>query len=109
MISRRALQIACGYVVVDLAVFAIVYLVLEIREMGLYLFLVAVGSPASWLVVPASTPFAERMGWSLGSGEHVWICAVAAAVTNAGLGLAAYLVVCVLRGKRDHVRRPAAG
>ena len=93
MISKaRGLSIGT-YVVVDLTVFVFGFYVLRIRELGLYVFLMIIGVPASFAVVPVSEMVAPRLGLDLGSAPHAWLAAAAAALTNTllGLGLAALI------------------
>jgi hypothetical protein len=98
---RSPRYIAVGYALTDLVTFAIGYYALRIREMGLYVFLLAVGLPASCGVVPLSESVAPRFGWSLGSAPHVWACAVTSVTLN-------LVIVGVIFGiiKASRQRRP---
>jgi hypothetical protein len=55
------------YAVIQLAIFACGVHLLRIRELGLYLFLVSVGAPASFVVEPLVARLMPENGWSLGS------------------------------------------
>jgi uncharacterized transporter YbjL len=81
----RTRTFAILYAVADLLVFAVGYYVLKIREMGLYLFLVVVGLPASCAVVPFSESVARQFEWSLGGGPHVWVSIVACVLVNVAI------------------------
>ena len=78
---------AAAYFICCILVFALGIHVLRIREMGLYLFIMAVGFPGSLAVVPISADLAEKLGWSLGSVEHVWPTALGCAAVNVALML----------------------
>jgi len=73
------------YVLANVAVFALGYYVANIREMGLYLFTLAVGAPASLGIVPLSETIAPRLGWSLGGAPHAWACDLTSAGVNAAI------------------------
>ena len=76
-----------AYVVADLAVFVFGFYVLRIRELGLYLFLMLIGAPASFAVLPMSERVAPQFGLDLGSAPHAWLAAGTAALTNTVLAL----------------------
>ena len=71
-----------AYATANVAFFAFGVHILKIREMALYLFVIAVGFPASLCVVPASEYVASAVGWSLGSMPHVWASDLAACLVN---------------------------
>lgn len=97
-----AKTITAGYLLLNLVVFAVGVHVYEIREMGLYLFVMLVGAPASVVVGPLSESLALSVGWSLGSLPHVWVADLMCAFTNAGLPWAFYLAVERVRKRRRH-------
>ena len=78
-------RIASAYAATAVVVFGVGYFGLGIREMGLYLFLLAVGFPASCAVVPLSEMVAPFFNSALGSGLHVWATLFASIVSNLAL------------------------
>jgi hypothetical protein len=92
--------ITITYIFADLLLFAFGYHVLRIRELGLYLFVVAIGLPASFAVVPASESVAPFFGWSLGSAAHVWSCAFLSIAVNIAIAAGIGAVVSAWRTHR---------
>ena len=82
-----------AYVVADLTLFAFGFYALRIRKLGLYMFLMVIGAPASFAVLPASEMVAPQFGLHLGSAPHAWLAAATAALMNTALaiGLAALI------------------
>ena len=56
-----------AYVVADLTLFAFGFYALRIRKLGLYMFLMVIGAPASFAVLPVSEMVARQFGLHLGS------------------------------------------
>ena len=52
-----------AYVVADLTLFAFGFYALRIRKLGLYMFLMVIGAPASFAVLPASEMVARAPSW----------------------------------------------
>jgi len=61
------------------------YFIAGVREMGLYVGLMAVAFPSSAVVVPASEKAADALGWPLGGPAHVIATQIVCTVANAFL------------------------
>jgi hypothetical protein len=94
---RRAVLVyaACNLVFFLFGVYA-----LRIREIGLYLYVLAVGVPASLFVVPASEYIAPALGWSAGSMPHVWFANLLACLCNCALILFGVRAAAAVRRRR---------
>jgi hypothetical protein len=65
-------KIVVGYLVAVSVAFFAGYLLLGIRELGLYLLLMAINLPASFVIVPGIEKVSLSMGWVLGAPVHVY-------------------------------------
>jgi len=83
MSSRRKLVL--GYLALVGLVFLAGYVILGIREMGLYLFLVAVNLSSSLAVVPQMESLSKCLGVILGHPIHILATQLACMVVNGAL------------------------
>jgi type II secretory pathway component PulF len=90
MTWRRKLVL--GYLALVSIVFLAGYVILSIREMGLYLFLIAVNLPSSLAVVPQMAALSQSLGWILGSPAHILATQLACMAVN-GVLLAAIVAI----------------
>jgi hypothetical protein len=90
MPSRR--KPVLGYLALVSIVFLAGYVILGIREMGLYLFLIAVNLPSSLAVVPQMESLSKSLGWILGHPVHILATQLARMAVNGAL-LAAIVVI----------------
>src|SRR5215475_3660066 len=90
MTSRRKLVL--GYLALVSIVFLAGYVILGIREMGLYLFLIAVNLPSSLAVVPQMESLSQSLGWILGHPVHILATQLACMAAN-GVLLAAIVAI----------------
>ena len=101
MPSRKKLVL--GYLALVSIVFLAGYVILGIREMGLYVLLFAVNLPSSLAVVPQMESLSQSLGWILGHPVHILATQLACMALNALL-LAAIVaiaskIVAVFTGK----------
>src|SRR5215475_4813679 len=94
-------KLVLGYLALVSISFLTGYVILGIREMGLYLFLLAVNFPSSLAVVPQMDSLSQSLGWILGHPVHILATQIACMLVN-GLLLAdiiaiASKIVAVLR------------
>src|SRR5712692_5272994 len=82
-------KLVFGYLAIVSTIFLGGYVVLGIREMGLYLFLIAVNLPSSLVVVPQMESLSESLGWVLGRPAHILATQLACMAVNGAL-LAAF-------------------
>src|SRR2546427_179427 len=64
-------KLVFGYLAIVSTIFLMGYVVLGFREMGLYLFLIALDLPSSLVVVPQMESLSESLGWVLGRPSHI--------------------------------------
>ena len=81
----RQRKLVFGYLAIVAVVFLVGYVVLGIREMGLYLFLTAVNLPSSMAVVPQMESVSKSIGWNLGQPAHVLATQLACMFVNGAL------------------------
>ncbi len=98
-------KIVLGYLLIASVVFFAGYVVLGIREMGLYLFLVFMNLPGSLIVEPAMERLSESLGWILGGPVHILTPQLVCMVTNGALLITTVALTSKLRqsfrGGRD--------
>ena len=83
MPSRKKLVL--GYLALVSIVFLAAYAILGIREMGLYVFFIAVNLPSSLAVVPQMESLSQSLGWILGHPVHILATQLAGVALNAVL------------------------
>ena len=89
------LRLVLGYLAVVGMAFLAGYAVLDIRELGLYLFLMVLNLPGSVAVVPQMESFSQSVGWTLGDPLHIWATQLACMAVNGALF--AFLLSVVFR------------
>ena len=77
-------------------VFVGAYVLLGVRELGLYLVLTLTNLPASVALVPHMEFVAQSLGWPLGGPLHVWTTQLACMTANAILVAAVAFIVAKL-------------
>jgi len=82
-----------GYLAIVSVIFLTGYVVLGIREMGLYVFLVAANLPSSLVVVPQMELLSESFGWALGQPVHILATQLACMAVNGALVAAVVAIV----------------
>ncbi len=96
-----------GYLAVVSLIFLTGYVVLGIREMGLYLFLIAVNLPSSLAVVPQMESLSQSFGWVLGQPAHILATQLVCMAVNGALVAAIVAISSILwrsfRGDRGAV------
>jgi hypothetical protein len=70
MILRH--KIVLTYLITVSLVFFVSYLLLGVRELGLYLLLMAIDLPVSIAIVPGMEKVSLSLGWVLGAPIHVY-------------------------------------
>jgi hypothetical protein len=85
-------KIVVGYFSAVGAVFLVGYVFLDIRELGLYLFLMAINFPGSLIVVPQMEAASLAVGLVLGKLPHILATQIICMVTN-GLVLLALVTI----------------
>jgi len=85
-------KLVLGYPAIVSIIFLAGYIVLGTREMGLYLFLIAVNLPSSLAVVPQMESLSESFGWVLGQPVHILATQLAYMAVNGAL-LAAIVAI----------------
>jgi len=83
--SNAATVVASVYLAIATLLFIWMYFIAGVREMGLYVGLMAVAFPSSAVVVPASEKAADALGWPLGGPAHVIATQIVCTVANAFL------------------------
>jgi hypothetical protein len=106
--SRRAeVRTVLVYLAIVAVIFLAAYIVLGVREMGIYVVLMLLNLPASVAVVPYMESFSLAQGWELGRPLHVWTTQLACmAVNTVVIGVLAAVVIRTwrfLRGQRRAV------
>src|SRR5713101_2982022 len=100
-------KLVLGYLAIVSVVFLAGYIVLGVREMDLYLLLMAVNLPSSVVVVPEMESLSESFGWVLGQPAHILATQLVCMSVN-GAALAAIVAIASklwrsLRGRRSAV------
>ena len=85
-------KVVLGYLAIVSIVFLAGYVALGIRDMGLYLLLMAINLPSSLVVVPEMESLSERFGWALGRPAHIVATQLACMAVNGAL-LAAIVAI----------------
>jgi hypothetical protein len=93
-------KIVVVYLVVVGAAFLLGYVVLGIREQGLWLLLMAINFPSSLAVEPEMATISLALNWSLGAPMHVWTTQLACMVVNGAVLFALVSIIAKLRGAR---------
>jgi len=106
-LSRIWNLLAAGYALIALTAFLIGYLVLGIRELGLYIWMLVANLPLSLITLPLSERMAGSLGWALGGAAHVWITEMFTLTANSSLILVIGYAVVRLRARYRH-RNPRA-
>lgn len=70
------------YLITSILIFIAGYYLLQIREMGLYLFMLFINLPATVVTIGMSEEIASRIGESLGSQRHILILEVISLTAN---------------------------
>ena len=105
MSHRAEVRTVAVYLAVVAAVFLIAYLLLGVREMGIYVVLMLLNLPASIAVVPNVETFAQTQGWELGRPLHIWTTQLSCMAVNAVLvGALAAVVIRAWRVLRKQRR-----
>ena len=78
-------KLVFGYLAIVSTIFLMGYVVLGFREMGLYLFLIALDLPSSLVVVPQMESLSESLGWVLGRPSHILATQLACMAVNGAL------------------------
>ena len=80
--------------------FVVGYLILGIREHGLWLLLMAINLPSSLAVEPEMAAISLALNWNLGVPMHVWTTQLACMVVNGAFLFALATIISKLRGAR---------
>lgn len=93
------------YAITSILVFIAGYYLLQIREMGLYLFMLFINLPATVVTIGMSEEIASRIGESLGSQSHILILEVISLTANILLLtlISGAIEYCVKQKKRRNV------
>ncbi len=81
-------KIVFGYLLVVSIIFLAGYVLFDVREMGLYLFLIFLNLPGSLAVVPQMETLSESFGWILGGPAHILTTQLVCMVVNGTLLIA---------------------
>ena len=108
MSMRAEVRAVIGYLAIVAVVFITAYVVLGVREMGLYVLVMLLNLPASVAVVPYMESFWLAREWSLGSALYAWTTQLACMTVNAVLvGALAFVVTRTWRSNRRRAAPPA--
>lgn len=98
-------KIIIGYLVAMGVVFFSGYFLLGIRELGLYLLLMAINLPASFVIVPGMEKVSLSMGWVLGAPVHVYSTQLSCMAVN---GVFLIVLIKILRKYRHWNNRESS-
>ena len=93
-------KIVVTYWAVVGAAFIVGYLILGIREHGLWLLLFAINLPSSLAVEPEMATISLALNWNLGAPMHVWTTQLACMIVNGASLFALAAIIAKLRGAR---------
>ena len=85
-------KIVFGYLSLVGIVFLAGYIIFNIREMGLYLFLIFINLPGSLAIVPMMESLSESFSWILGQPAHILATQLVCMAVNGAL-LAAIVAI----------------
>ena len=89
------------YTVISILVFLAGYYLFQIREMGLYLFMLFTNLPATVATIGVSEELASKLGVSLGSQPHILILeALSLAANTVLLTLISGSIECLVKRKK---------
>lgn len=95
---KQSRKILIAYLAIISSVFIGAYILLHVREMGLYLVMFAINLPVSILIFPIMEKIATVLGWNLGETPHILITQVASTLANAALLLIVLAGARTIRG-----------
>ena|SRR5688500_6932982 len=105
MSHRAEVRTVVVYLAIVAAIFLTAYMLLGVREMGMYVVLMLLNLPASVAVVPYIESFSQTPGWELGRPLHVWTTQLACMAVNGVLvGALAAVVIRAWRAFRGQRR-----
>lgn len=90
-------KIVVGYLVAVGVAFFAGYFLFGIRELGLYVLLMAINLPASFVIVPGMENVSLALGWVLGAPVHVYATQIFCMAANGALLTALVRLVQQLR------------
>ncbi len=90
-------KIVLGYLAAVGVAFFTGYLFIGIRELGLYLLLMVINLPASFVIVPGMEKASQSLDWVLGAPTHVYSTQLSCMIVNGAFLLALMKIVQKIR------------